>query len=62
MPDCTRNISIHFVQFLVMLLYIIFTGELQEIRKVTLSKILCETLGLEEIQKDVFSLPDEQYV
>nr|XP_022289209.1 myeloperoxidase-like [Crassostrea virginica] len=36
------------------------TGELQEIRKLTLSKILCETLGLEEIQKDVFSLPDEQ--
>nr|XP_022290587.1 myeloperoxidase-like [Crassostrea virginica] len=35
-------------------------GELHEIRKVTLSKILCETLGLEEIQKDVFSLPDEQ--
>lgn len=34
----------------------IFTGQLQEIRKVTLSKILCETLGLEKIQKDALSL------
>lgn len=30
--------------------------QLQEIRKVTLSKILCETLGLEIIQKDALSL------
>ncbi|XP_078333074.1 salivary peroxidase/catechol oxidase-like isoform X2 [Crassostrea virginica] len=34
--------------------------QLQEIRKVSLSKILCETLGLKKIQKNAFSIPDDK--
>ena len=36
--------------------------ELEEIRKVTLSQVLCQTTAIREIQMDAFRVPSQEYV
>lgn len=39
-----------------------FSGQLQQIRRVKLAKIICQNLGVDPIQRDVFHVPSPRQV